>query len=202
MWYYLHHLCQLLHQEFLLFHHLSAPLYQYRFQSCSWWIHQCYLEKGKIEIEDFESKLRHVKNKVLGILKKTPQEMSRSSKVSRTFEFLRVFGAGENPSKSLRAAEKIKEEVKLTAMVLWFSVSQIFCFARKTKNQMLTTSCRSLTIIHQCLLKYKSTIIVYQQILYITFISNQTLACDLIYLQHLRRPLHQELLIVGEICHY
>jgi hypothetical protein len=39
--------------------------------------------------------------------------MSRSGKVSRTFEFLHVFGAAEeNPSKSLRGAEKNKEKVE------------------------------------------------------------------------------------------
>ena len=47
--------------------------------------------------------------------------MSRTGKVSRTFEFLLVFG--ENPSKSLRAAEKsqgaaekINKKLNLTAL--------------------------------------------------------------------------------------
>ena len=40
-------------------------------------------------------------------LKKRAQEMSRSDKVSRTFDFLLVFwSCWENPSKSLRATEK------------------------------------------------------------------------------------------------
>ena len=74
--------------------------------------------------------------------------MSRSDKVSRTFEFLRVF----------RAAEKNKEKVEanctgFSAEFLGSQSVEMFCFARKTKMQMLTTSSRSLTRIHQCLLK-------------------------------------------------
>ena len=100
------------------------------------------------------------------ILKKRAQEMSRSGKVSRTFDFLRVFGAAEKkPSKSLRAAEKCqgaaeKNKEKIEANCTGFSAEffdsqsvEMFCFARKTKIQMLTTSSRSLTRIHQCLLK-------------------------------------------------
>ena len=48
-------------------------------------------------------------HKVVNILKKRAREMSRSCKVSRTFEFLRVFGAAE---KSQGAAEKNKENVE------------------------------------------------------------------------------------------
>ena len=78
--------------------------------------------------------------------------MSCSSKVSRTFEFLFVFlSCWENPSKTLRAAEKSqgvaeknKEivEANCTDFSAEFFGSQsveMFCFARKTKIQMLTT---------------------------------------------------------------
>ena len=81
--------------------------------------------------------------------------MSRSSKVSRTFEFLRIFGATE---KSQGAAEKNKEKVE--ANCAGFSAEffgsrsvEMFCFARKAKIQMLTTSSRSLTRIHQLILR-------------------------------------------------
>ena len=78
--------------------------------------------------------------KVVRILKKRAREMSCSGKVSRTFEFLRVFGAAE---KSLRAAEESKEKVEsnYTGFSLEFFGSQpveMFCFARKTKIQKLT----------------------------------------------------------------
>jgi hypothetical protein len=80
--------------------------------------------------------------------------MSRSTKVSRTFEFLRIFGATE---KSQGAAEKNKEKVEAncTGFSAEFFGSQsveMFCFARKTKIQRLTASSRSLTKIHQRLL--------------------------------------------------
>ena len=60
--------------------------------------------------------------------------------MSRTFEFLRAFGA----------AEKIQENVGAngTGFSAEFFGSQsvvMLGFARKTKIQMLTTSCRSLT---------------------------------------------------------
>ena len=76
--------------------------------------------------------------------------MSRSCKVSRTFEFLQVFGVAEQ---SQGAAEKNKEKVEAndTCFSAEFFGSQsveMFCFARKTKVQMLTTSSRSLTRIH------------------------------------------------------
>ena len=94
-------------------------------------------------------------HKVVRILKKRAREMSCSSKVSRTFEFLCVFGAAE---KSQGAAEKNKEKVEAncTGFSAEFFGSQsveMFCFARKTKIQMLTTSCPSLTRIHQQFLK-------------------------------------------------
>ena len=84
--------------------------------------------------------------------------MSCSGKVSKTFEFLRVFGAAEKIQASLRAAEKSKEKVEAncTGFSAEFFGSQsveMFCFARKTNNQMLTTSSWSLTRIHQRLLK-------------------------------------------------
>ena len=74
--------------------------------------------------------------------------MSRSGKVSRTFEFLRVFGV----------VEKNKEKVEANCTCFsaeFFSPQSVemFCFARKTKIQMLTTSSRSLTRIHQHLPK-------------------------------------------------
>ena len=51
--------------------------------------------------------------------------MSCSGKVSRTFEFLRVFGA----------AEKIQEEKSwLLSRVLWFSVSRNVLFCQENKN--------------------------------------------------------------------
>ena len=74
--------------------------------------------------------------------------MSGSGKVSRTFEFLPVFGAAE------------KNEERVEANCTGFSAEffgsqsvEMFCFARKTKIQMLTTSSLSLTRIHQRLLK-------------------------------------------------
>ena len=85
--------------------------------------------------------------------------MSQSGKVSRTFEFLGVFGAAEKiQEKSFRADEKNKEKVEAncTGFSAEFFGSQsveMFCFVRKTKIQMLTTSCWSLTRIHQRLLK-------------------------------------------------
>ena len=82
------------------------------------------------------------------ILKKRAREMPRSGKVSRTFEFLCVFGAVEK--------NKEKVEANYTGFSAEFFGSQsveMFCFTRKTKIQMLTTSSRSLTRIHQRLLK-------------------------------------------------
>ena len=59
--------------------------------------------------------------KVVRILKKRAREMSRSGKVSRTFELLHVFGAAEkiqakSAEKSQGAAEKNKEKLKLNAL--------------------------------------------------------------------------------------
>ena len=74
----------------------------------------------------------------------------------RTFDLLCIFGAAE---KSQEAAEKIKEKVEAncTGFSAEFfgsqSVEIMFCFARKTKIQMLTTSSQSLTRIHQRLVK-------------------------------------------------
>ena len=72
--------------------------------------------------------------------------MSRSSKVLRTFEFLELL---RKSKQSLRAAEKSQEKVEAncTGFSAEFFGSQsveMFCFARKTKIQMLTTSCQSL----------------------------------------------------------
>ena len=83
--------------------------------------------------------------------------MSCSSKVSWTFELLHDV---ENPSKSLRAAEKSQEKVEAncTGFSAEFFGSQsveMFCFARKTKIQKLTTFCWSLTWIHQLLTTLK-----------------------------------------------
>ena len=70
--------------------------------------------------------------------------MSHSGKVSRKFEFLRVFGAAKEKSrKNIGAAEKNKEKVEAncTGFSAEFFGSQsveMFCFARKTKIQMLT----------------------------------------------------------------
>ena len=61
--------------------------------------------------------------------------MSCSGKVSRTFEFWRVFGAAEK--------NKEKIEANCTGFSAGFFGSQsvgMFCFARKTKIQMLTAS--------------------------------------------------------------
>ena len=71
--------------------------------------------------------------------------MSCSGKVSRTFEFFRVYRAAE---KSQEAAEKNEEkvEVNCTCFSAQFFGSQsveMFCFARKTKTQMLTASYQS-----------------------------------------------------------
>ena len=80
----------------------------------------------------------------------------------------------ENPSKSLRAAEKSqgaaeknkeKVEVNCTGFSAEFFGSQsieMFCFARKTKIQMLTTSSQSLTRIHQRLLLILRTLLLGQ----------------------------------------
>ena len=95
---------------------------------------------------------------VVRILKKRAWEMSRTSKVSRTFEFCFCFySCWENLSKSLRAADKNKEKVEAnrTGFSAEFFGSQsveMFCFARKTKIQMLTTSSQSLTRINNILL--------------------------------------------------
>ena len=67
--------------------------------------------------------------------------MSSSGKMLRTFEFLCVFGAAEK--------NKEKVEANLTGFSAEFFDSpsvEMFLFARKTEIQMLTTSCRSLTL--------------------------------------------------------
>ena len=81
--------------------------------------------------------------------------MSCSGKVWRTFEFWRVFGAAE---KSQGAAEKNKEKVEAncTGFSAEFFGSQsveMFCFARKTKIQMLTNLCWSLFSLRLSFLK-------------------------------------------------
>ena len=73
----------------------------------------------------------------------------------RTFEFLCIFGAAE---KRQGVAEENKEKVEAncTGFSPEFFGSQsveMFCFDRKTKIRMLTTSSQSLTRIHQRLLK-------------------------------------------------
>ena len=68
--------------------------------------------------------------KVVRILKKRSQEMSHSSKVLRTFEFLRIFGA----------AEKIQAKVEanctgFSAEFFGFqSVEMLFCQENKNSN--------------------------------------------------------------------
>ena len=91
--------------------------------------------------------------------------MSRSGKVLRTFEFGTFLELLRKSSKSLRPAEKSqgaaeKNQEKIEANFTGFSRPffgsqsvEIFCFTRKTKIQILTTSFRSLTRIHQRLLK-------------------------------------------------
>ena len=81
--------------------------------------------------------------------------MSRTGKVSRKFEFLDVFGTAE---KSKGVTEKNKEKVKanctgFSAEFFGSQSEEMFCFDRKTKILMLTTSFQSLTRIHQRLLK-------------------------------------------------
>ena len=76
------------------------------------------------------------------------RDVTLRGKVSRAFEFLRIFGA----------AEKIKKKVEAYCTCFWadffgFQSVEMFCFARKTKIQILTTSSWSLTRIHQRLLK-------------------------------------------------
>ena len=84
--------------------------------------------------------------------------MSRSTKVLRTFEFFACLKLLRKSKQSLRAAEKSQEKVEAncTGFSAEFFGSQsveMFCFARKSKIQMLTTSSRSLTRINQHLLK-------------------------------------------------
>ena len=74
-----------------------------------------------------------------------------------------IWSCWENPSKSLRAVEKSqgaaeKNRKKVEANCTGFSaeffasqLDQMFCFAKKTKVQILTTSFRSLTRIHHLL---------------------------------------------------
>ena len=79
-----------------------------------------------------------------------PKRRQKMSKVSGTFEFLQVFGAAEKIKQSLRDAEKSQEKVEANGT--GFS-AELFCFARKTKNQMLTTSCWSLRSLKLSFLK-------------------------------------------------
>ena len=82
--------------------------------------------------------------------------MSCSGKVSRKFEFLRVFGAAEKiQAKVSELLRKIKKKLKLIALASQQNSVEMFCFARKTKIHMLTTSSWSLTRIHQRFLKFK-----------------------------------------------
>ena len=72
----------------------------------------------------FQNLKSYIAIKIVRILKKKAQEMSRSRKVSRTFEFLRIFGAAE---KSQGAAEKNTEKVEATCTgfsVEFFVLSQ------------------------------------------------------------------------------
>ena len=67
--------------------------------------------------------------------------MSRSGKVSGTFEFLQVFGAAEKIKQSLRAAEKSQEKVEAngTGFSAEFFGSQsveMFCFTREKKSNV------------------------------------------------------------------
>ena len=55
--------------------------------------------------------------KAVRMLKKRDLEISRSGKVSRTFEFLRVFGAAEKIQANVQELlRKIKKKLKLTAL--------------------------------------------------------------------------------------
>ena len=72
--------------------------------------------------------------------KEIAREMSRSGKVSRTFEFLRFFGAAEKIQAKVGA-----NSTGFSAEIFGSQSVQIFCFARKTIIQMLISSCRSLT---------------------------------------------------------
>ena len=65
--------------------------------------------------------------------------------VENIWIFARFWSCWENPSKSLRAAEKNKEKVEanctdFSAEFFGSHSVEMFCFARKTKIQMLTTS--------------------------------------------------------------
>ena len=84
--------------------------------------------------------------------------------VENIWIFAHFWSCWENPSKSLRAAEKSqgaaeKNKEKVEANCTGFSAEffgsqsvEMFCFAKKTEIQMLSTSSRSLTRIHQRLL--------------------------------------------------
>ena len=104
------------------------------------------------------SKLYIPSTKVVRIKKESPRDVTLQQGVENIWIFACFWSCWENPSKSLRAAEKNKEKVEAncTGFSAEFFGSQsveMFCFARKTKIQMLTTSCRSLTRIHQPLFK-------------------------------------------------
>ena len=75
--------------------------------------------------------------------------MSRSGKVLRSFEFLHIFGAAEKIQAKFKSCweKSRKVEANDTGFSAEFFGSQsveMFCFARKTKIQMLTTSFWSL----------------------------------------------------------
>ena len=84
--------------------------------------------------------------------KESPRDVTLRQGVENIWIFARFWRCWENPSKSLRAAEKSqgpaeKNKEKVEATCTGFSAEffgsqsvEMFCFARKTKNQMLTTS--------------------------------------------------------------
>ena len=101
------------------------------------------------------------------ILKREPERFHALARCQGHLKFCTFLGLScwENSSKSFRAAEKSqgaddKNKEKVEANCTGFSAEffgsqsvEMFCFARKTKIQMLTASSQSLTRIHQRLLK-------------------------------------------------
>ena len=98
--------------------------------------------------------------KVIRTLKKESlRDVTLQQGVMNIWIFARFWSCWENPSKSLRAVEKNKEKVEanctgFSAEFLCSQSVEMFCFARKTKIQMLTTSSWIFTRIHQRLLKF------------------------------------------------
>ena len=98
-----------------------------------------------------------VVHKSLKDLKKdSPRHVTLRQGVKNIWIFVRFWSCWENPSKSLRAAEKNKKKVEanFTGFSAEFFGSQsveMFCFAKKNKIQMLTTSSQILTTIHRLL---------------------------------------------------